>query len=128
MGVLNFDAYAALAEIEKHLPTGANRPNHSNPAPSLAPIRKVRTIRKGQEQISNSVLSDPQRYLAHLGVTGPTTYGAAAIALGWDATRAWQAEARLRADGKILINKDGQAHFKQHPEKQEARCQTLISL
>lgn len=56
-------------------------------------------------------LDDREQYLAHLREIGPTTYGAAATALGWGATRAWQAEARLRADGHVRIGKDGRAHL-----------------
>ena len=45
--------------------------------------------------------SDPETLLAFLRQHGPQTYGAAASALGWGATRAWQAEARLRADDLV---------------------------
>ena len=111
MGVLKFDAYAALAEIENRQPPGANPANLANPAPSPAPISKISKISRGQVQISKTALSDPERYLAHLHDTGPTTYGAAATALGWGATRAGQAESSLRADGEIQIGKDGRAHL-----------------
>lgn len=37
------------------------------------------------------------------------TYGAAASALGWGATRAWQAEAALRAAGRIAFDPQGRA-------------------
>ena len=53
--------------------------------------------------------SDPETYLVFLCGNGPCTYGAAAVALGWGATRAWQAEARLRAAGLALIDKSGRA-------------------
>ena len=55
------------------------------------------------ETVPNS--SDPETYLDFLHIHGSTTYGAAATALGWGATRAWQAEARLRAAG--LVAKGG---------------------
>ena len=42
---------------------------------------------------------DLKTYADHLQRHGPTTYGAAASALGWGATRAWQAEAKLREVG-----------------------------
>lgn len=54
--------------------------------------------------------SDPETYLDHLRLHGPTTYGAAATALGWGATRAWQAEARLRAAGLVRYDALGKAH------------------
>jgi hypothetical protein len=52
---------------------------------------------------------DLAAYLAFLRSNGPCNYGAAAVALGWGATRAWQAEARLRATGRIAINDCGKA-------------------
>lgn len=44
-----------------------------------------------------------------LAQSGPTTYGAAAAALGWGATRAWRAEAMLRAKGKVRFDVLGRA-------------------
>ena len=41
----------------------------------------------------------------------PHTYGAAASRLGWGATRAWQAEARLRAAGLVRLDKLGRAEL-----------------
>ncbi|WP_050522944.1 TubC N-terminal docking domain-related protein [Pseudorhodobacter wandonensis] len=52
---------------------------------------------------------DSETYLAFLRSNGPATYGAAAASLGWGATRAWQAEARLRATGQAAIDKSGKA-------------------
>ena len=54
--------------------------------------------------------SDPDIYLAFLRSNGNATYGAAATSLGWGATRAWQAEARLSAAGRVAIDKSGKAH------------------
>ena len=51
--------------------------------------------------------SDPETYLAFLRSNGPCSYGAAAVALGWGATRAWQADARIRADGRDAIDNSG---------------------
>jgi hypothetical protein len=53
--------------------------------------------------------SDPDTYLAALTLHGPMTYGAAAVALGWGATRAWQAEARLVAEGRATLSREGRA-------------------
>jgi hypothetical protein len=44
---------------------------------------------------------DAGAYFDRLHLYGPATYGAMAAALRWGATRAWQAEARLRAAGLI---------------------------
>ena len=52
---------------------------------------------------------DARAYLAHLTRHGPATVGAAGSALGWGATRAWQAEARLRAAGMVTMGPLGQA-------------------
>jgi hypothetical protein len=52
---------------------------------------------------------DPETYLAFLRRNGPATYGGLATSLGWGATRAWQAEARLRAAGLVAIDKSGKA-------------------
>lgn len=52
---------------------------------------------------------DPETYLAFLRSNGPATYGAAATSLEWGATRAWQAEAQLRATGRAAIDKSGKA-------------------
>ena len=39
----------------------------------------------------------------HVSQRGPATYGTMASAMGWGATRAWRAEAKLRALGLISI-------------------------
>lgn len=56
-----------------------------------------------------SLSSDRDTYLAALTLHGPMTYGAAAVALGWGATRAWQAEARLVAEGLAALSREGRA-------------------
>ncbi len=45
--------------------------------------------------------NDGKAMLALLAREGPMSYGVAARALGWGATRAWQAGARLKAVGRI---------------------------
>jgi hypothetical protein len=44
---------------------------------------------------------DAGAYLDRLRLHGPATYGAMGAALGWGATRAWRAEAKLRALGLV---------------------------
>jgi hypothetical protein len=44
-----------------------------------------------------------------LRVHGPMTQGVAARALGWGATRAWRAEATLRAAGAVRFDGCGRA-------------------
>lgn len=53
---------------------------------------------------------DAGKYLDFLHLHGPTTYGALATALGWGATRAWQAEAQLVAAGLVRHDKWGKVH------------------
>ena len=53
---------------------------------------------------------DARAYLRHLLDNGPATVGAVGSALGWGATRAWQAEARLRAAGLVAMGPLGRAH------------------
>jgi len=53
---------------------------------------------------------DAGAYLEFLLSHGPATYGAAASDLDWPATRAWQAEARLRATGLVRLGDLGKAH------------------
>lgn len=52
---------------------------------------------------------DARDYHRHLVAHGPATVGAAGRALGWGATRAWQAEARLRAAGLVGMDPLGRA-------------------
>ena len=55
---------------------------------------------------------DAKVYLAHLSVTGPMACSAVACALQWDRTRAWQAEARLRASGLVTLDSQGRAEVR----------------
>jgi hypothetical protein len=59
--------------------------------------------------------ADAGAYLDRLRIFGPATYGAMATAMGWGATRAWQAEAKLRALGLVQLCKLGQAHHRPNP-------------
>ena len=52
---------------------------------------------------------DAAAYLAMLHRSGPQTCGAAGSILGWGATRAWQAEARLRTAGLVTLGALGKA-------------------
>lgn len=62
--------------------------------------------------------ADARAYLAHLTQHGPATVGAAGAALGWGATRAWQAEARLRAAGLVVYG-DGKAAAVERQREEE---------
>ncbi|MDZ4068338.1 MAG: hypothetical protein U1E06_16045 [Tabrizicola sp.] len=53
---------------------------------------------------------DAGAYLDRLRIFGPATYGAMATAMGWGATRAWRAEAKLRALGLVRLGEFGRGH------------------
>lgn len=55
---------------------------------------------------------DAKAYLAYLSATGPTTCVDAACNLNWNRTRAWQAEARLRASGLVTLDIYGHAEVR----------------
>ena len=55
---------------------------------------------------------DAKAYLAHLSALRPTACGEVACALQWDLTRAWQAEARLRASGLVTLDSEGLAEVR----------------
>jgi hypothetical protein len=57
--------------------------------------------------LPNGLPPDAAALLDFLRREGPHTYGAAARELGIGATRAWQAEARLRAAGLVRYNDQG---------------------
>lgn len=53
---------------------------------------------------------DAGAYFDRLRTHGPATYGAIATAMGWGATRAWRAEAKLRALGLVRLGEFGRVH------------------
>lgn len=112
-----FDVAKALAEIEAGTPIGfeplcgakdAIRANRR--ATSVLRIAPIARLAHGDAPTSAIQASDPDTLLALLYRDGPSTYGAAATVLGWGATRAWQAEARLRAHGRVCHDARGRAH------------------
>lgn len=80
--------------------TTATKP--SLPRPSVAVVASVAAATARNRETDGA--ADPERLAVLLATSGPTTYGAAAVALGWGATRAWQAEARLRATGRVAYD------------------------
>ena len=102
-----FDARAKLAEI-------AGQPADSQkPALRVAVVASVATpLRVKLENASparaDGLDPDAGAYLDRLRLNGPATYGAMASAMGWGATRAWRAEAKLRAAGLVLY-REGRA-------------------
>ena len=132
-----FDAHAKLAEIEGQPPatpattaTTATQapdaravsqasqvsqpPETRNPASHVANVASVATPPCSESRPllparDDGLDADAGAYLDRLRLHGPATYGAMASTLGWGATRAWQAEAKLRAAGLVLY-RDGKSH------------------
>lgn len=106
-----FDPYAFVGKPGSDESPGANHANRANPHP---PISTSSTISTGgpaepADPIStiSTISTDPEALLALLRDHGPMTYGAAASALGWGATQAWQAEAELRSESKVRAGRLG---------------------
>jgi hypothetical protein len=62
------------------------------------------------DQRSDGLSPDKGAYLNYLRIHGPATYGAMATAMGWGATRAWRAEAQLRALGLVRLGEFGRGY------------------
>lgn len=129
-----FDARAKLAENEARPPATIATPAtmQANPAPRVAEVASVATPLRSKPALrvakvagvatpqrsksepmpparADGLDSDAGAYLDHLRLHGPATYGAMASAMGWGATRAWRAEAKLRAAGLVRMGPLGRA-------------------
>lgn len=103
-----FDARAKLAEIAGQPPatSATHATNLAEAPPRVAIVASVATPPRSKPQPTpparaDALDPDAGTYLDRLRLHGPQTYGAMARAMGWGATRAWQAEARLRAAGLV---------------------------
>ena len=103
-----FDARARLAEIEAAptatLATPATR--GAETLPRVAIVADVATPPRPKQQPAaparaHELDPDAAALLEHIKAHGPTTYGAAALRLRWGVTRAWRAQAELRARGLV---------------------------
>lgn len=119
-----FDARAKLAEIVGLPPATSATP--ATEAPAVPPMSQMSQMSQRPEARQPAlhvasvatVATPPARadgldpdagaYLDRLRLHGPATYGAMASAMGWGATRAWRAEAFLRAAG-LVVYCDGKA-------------------
>ena len=136
MSAFSFDAKAALHQAQKcrEPPNRPNRPNRGGSDgaglgglgglgrgracdPEMTPEDLARdfheersAIRKhdGGQDRTDELDPDAGAYLDFLHLHGPSSYGAAATALGWGATRAWRAEAKLRVAG-LVVYSEGKA-------------------
>ena len=122
-----FDPRAGLAEIEAArnpaapASPGATHATRATQPPDAAPrVAQVAQVARPPTAEPESGPDPAQAacpnavalaYLAHLMHHGPATVGAAGAALGWGATRAWRAEAWLRAAGIVRLGKLGAAHL-----------------
>jgi len=129
-----FDPRAKLEEIEGQPP--ATSATTATQAPAARPVSQVSQVSQapdalkpafrvaGFEEVATPRHSkshpmpaartdgldpDARAYLVRLRLHGPATYGAMASALGWGATRAWRAEAKLRAAGLVRMCELGRA-------------------
>lgn len=80
--------------------------------PSEGPTRATRATCATRADRGTRNSPDAAVLLALLRERGPLSYGAAASALGWGATRAWRAEAALKAAGRIEHDPCGRAAVK----------------
>ena len=107
---------ALLYQGASHKPDGnsgmrplcrAGRANHAKRANPPHPFSTNSTF-----STDRALSPDPVALLALLALLrdrGPLSYGAAASVLGWGATRAWRAEAALKAAGRIEHDRFGRA-------------------
>ena len=127
------DVRAKLAEIEGRPPatlaTTATQAPAARPASQMSQVSQRPEARKPPSRVATvaSVATPPPAkpqpapparadgldpdagaYLDLLREAGPQTYGAAASTLSWGATRAWRAEAKLRAAG-LVVYREGRA-------------------
>ena len=95
-------------------PTGPTGPTNIEGGAPAAPLAKhpgspdtlkcaslARALWSENAARADGLHPDAGAYLDRLRLHGPATYGAMASAMGWDATRAWRAEAKLRASGLV---------------------------
>lgn len=110
-----FDVSAAVAQLQA---LGENAPAvirmTERNGPKVAEIAEVaapcaQNPKSGQVARTDGLNPDAGKYLDFLHLHGPSTYGASATALGWGATRAWQAEAQLVAAGLVQHDRLGKA-------------------
>ncbi|TQM94555.1 hypothetical protein [Roseinatronobacter monicus] len=128
-----FDARAKLAEIAGQPPaTSATTATQAPAAPPVSQVSQPPEAQKPALRVASvasvAAVATPPRskpetapparadgldpdagaYLDRLRLHGPATYGAMASAMGWGATRAWRAEAKLRAAG-LVAYREGRA-------------------
>ncbi len=111
-----FDARALLAKIEADTPATLATPatRGAETLPRVADVADVAAPQRPKLETAcparaDGLDPDAAALLAHIHTHGPTTYGAASLALRWGASRAWRAEAVLRARGLVRLGPQGRA-------------------
>ena len=117
-----FDVRKALTEIRSGdkpssaSDAGATRATRATRAaeclPHVAQVARVARPQSSKPENGKEAYGlhpDADELLTFLLRKGPHSYGAAATSLGWAATRAWQAHARLRAAGLVWYDEIGRA-------------------
>jgi hypothetical protein len=113
-----FDVSAALVQLQAvgESATAVIRMTERN-GPKVAEVAEVaevagyylQSLKSSPVTKTDGAYPDAGKYLDFLHLHGPATYGASATALGWGATRAWQAEEQLVAAGLVLHDRLGKA-------------------
>ena len=109
-----FDVSAAVVRLQANGEAqNVIRMTESN-APKVAEIAKIADPHAQKPKTvpvvrTDGLKSDAGGYLDFLNLHGPSTSGACAAALGWGATRAWQAEAQLWAAKLLRYDRLGKA-------------------
>lgn len=110
-----FDVPAAVMQLQA---IGDNAPTviriTERNAPKVAEIAEVAGLPAQNPKTvhvarTDGITPDARKYLDFLTLHGPSTYGASATALGWGATRVWQAEAQLRVAKLVRYDSLGKA-------------------
>lgn len=99
------------AKQETQAATEVTEPTQLRPQPVLS-VKSVLSdggVADTAPTPTDGLKLDADAYLDFLRRHGPATYGVMASAMGWGATRAWQAEARLRATGLVRMGELGRA-------------------
>ena len=105
---------APIARPVSQLSQVSQPPEPRKPAFRVASVASVATPPRSKFESmpparADGLDPDAGAYLDRLHLHGPVTYGAMASAMGWGATRAWRAEARLRARGLVQMGELGRA-------------------
>lgn len=101
-----FDVSAAIIRLQGSELCPALSVMMETNAPQIAEIAEIAALTAPKPKPASlsrpdGLDRDAGAFLDYLHLHGPSSYGAFATALGCGATRAWQAEARLRAAGLV---------------------------